>query len=105
MGYILENVVERKPIEASYYPDYQGHIEYKKEKLTKEQWAAYIGVFLLRNLVPIVRLTLAICLIPLFLLGADIVNGKIDAELAMNQISGMLIILMGMVIYLFFVKR
>lgn len=105
MGYTLENVVERKPIEASYYPDYQGHIEYKKMNLTKKQWAIYIGMFILRNLGSFLKLALAICLIPLILFGADIVNGKVDAEMTMNQISGMLLILMGITIYLFFVRR
>ena len=105
MGYILENVIERKPIEASYYPDYQGGIEYRKMNLTKKQWATYIGIFILRNLGSFLKLALMICLIPLFMLGADVMKGNIDVELTMNEISGMLIILLGIMIYLFFVKR
>ena len=105
MGYILENVVERKPIEASYYPDYQGHIEYERVKLTKKQWATYIGIFILRNLGSFLKLALMICLIPLFLLGADVMKGNIDVELTMNEISGMLIVFTGIMIYLFFVKK
>lgn len=105
MEYILENVVERKPIEASYYPDYQGHIEYKKMNLTKKQWAVYIGMFILRNLSSFLRLALVICLIPLIVLGADIINGKVDAEMTMNQISGLLTMFMALMIYLIFIKR
>ena len=105
MSYTLENVVERKPIEASYYPGYQGGIEYRKMNLTKKQWAVYIGMFILRNLGSFLKLALMICLIPLFILGADIMKGNVDAEMTMNQISGMLVIFTGIMIYLFFVKR